>query len=330
MAHELDIMADGTYSMARASNTDQSWHGLENVIPDGADFDTWFDRSGMNFTIHRAPVQFSTYLNDDKQLMESKHVLYRSDNLRPLSVVSDNYNIVQPRQVLEFFRELCSQNGLTMDTAGVIRGGVKFWAMARTGEQLSIGNNDIVKQYVLLATSADYSMATTAKHTNMRVVCSNTFHASINNGEAAVKVRHSREFDANAVKLDLGLMNAEFQSMGYMANEMAKVSLSKLDAARWFAELLEERSMDAEEFDDYINNSRIFKQFWEGYRRGPGASETLWGAFNGVTYVIDHIKGRSADTRMNSAWFGAGATLKEKAWQKALAVINDAQYKVAA
>jgi hypothetical protein len=33
---------------------------------------------------------------------------------------------------------------------------------------------------------------------------------------------------------------------------------------------------------------------------------------------------------MNSAWFGAGATLKEKAWQKALSVINDAQYKVAA
>ena len=329
MAHELDIMADGTYSMARASNTDQSWHGLENVIPDGADFDTWFDRSGMNFSILRAPVEFTTPY-DSTHTMESKHVLYRSDNLRPLSVVSDNYNIVQPRQVLEFFRELCSQNGLTMDTAGVIRGGVKFWAMARTGEQLSVGNNDIVKQYVLLATSADYSMATTAKHTNMRVVCSNTFHASINNGEAAVKVRHSREFDANAVKLDLGLMDAEFQSMGYIANEMAKVNLSKLDAARWFAELLEERSMDAEEFDDYINNSRIFKQFWDGYRRGPGASETLWGAFNGVTYVIDHIKGRSVDTRMNSAWFGAGATLKEKAWQKALAVINDAQYKVAA
>ena len=329
MAHELDIMADGTYSMARASNTDKSWHGLENVIPDGADFDTWFDRSGMNFSILRAPVEFTTPY-DSTHTMESKHVLYRSDNLRPLSVVSDNYNIVQPRQVLEFFRELCSQNGLTMDTAGVIRGGVKFWAMARTGEQLTVGGNDIVKQYVLLATSADYSMATTAKHTNMRVVCSNTFHASINNGEAAVKVRHSREFDANAIKLDLGLMDSEFKSMGYMANEMAKVSLSKLDAARCIAELLEERSMDAEEFDDYINNSRIFKQFWDGYRRGPGASETLWGAFNGVTYVIDHIKGRSADTRMNSAWFGAGATLKEKAWQKALAVINDAQYKVAA
>ena len=329
MAHELDIMADGTYSMARAANTDQSWHGLENIIPDGADFDTWFDRSGMNFTINRAPVEYQTQWGATHR-MDSKHVLYRSDNLRPLSVVSDNYNIVQPRQVLEFFRELCSQNGLTMDTAGVIRGGVKFWAMARTGEQLSIGSNDIVKQYVLLATSADYSMATTAKHTNMRVVCSNTFHANVNNGEAAVKVRHSREFDANAVKLDLGLMNAEFQAMGHYANEMAKVQLSKLTAARWFAELLEERNMNEEEFNDYVSNNRVFKQFWEGYRRGPGASETLWGAFNGITYVVDHIRGRSTDTRMNSAWFGAGSTLKERAWQKALAVINDAQYKVAA
>lgn len=329
MAHELEVMADGTYSMARAYNTEKSWHGLENVIPDGADFDTWFDRSGMNFNILRAPVEFTTPY-DSTHTMESKHVLYRSDNLRPLSVVSDNYNIVQPRQVLEFFRNLCSQNGLTMDTAGVIRNGVKFWAMARTGEQLSIGGNDIVKQYVLLATSADYSMATTAKHTNMRVVCSNTFHASINNGESAVKVRHSREFDEQAVKLDLGLMDSEFKHMGYIANEMNNVKLSKLDAARWFSELLEDRVMSDEEFKDYVDNSRIFKQFWNGYRKGPGASETLWGAFNGVTYVVDHIKGRSLDTRMNSAWFGAGASLKEKAWQKALAVINDAQFKVAA
>lgn len=316
MAHELEVMADGTYSMARAANSDESWHGLENVIPENADFDTWFDRSGMNFNILRAPVEYTTPF-DSTHVMESKHVLYRSDNLKPLSVVSDNYNIVQPRQVLEFFRNLCSENGLTMDTAGVIRGGVKFWAMARTGEQLTVGNNDIVKQYVLLATSADYSMATTAKHTNMRVVCSNTFHASINNGEAAVKVRHSRAFDEQAVKLDLGLMDTEFRSMGYLANEMAKVSLSRLDAARWFAELLEERTMTEEEFSDYVNDSRIFKQFWNGYRRGPGASDTLWGAFNGVTYVIDHVKGRSSDTRINSAWFGAGASLKERAWQKA-------------
>ena len=316
MAHELEVMADGTYSMSRAANTDESWHGLENVIPEGADFDTWFDRSGMNFNILRAPVEYTTPF-DSTHIMESKHVLYRSDNLKPLSVVSDNYNIVQPRQVLEFFRNLCSKNGLTMDTAGVIRGGVKFWAMARTGEQLTVGGNDIVKQYVLLATSADYSMATTAKHTNMRVVCSNTFHASINNGEAAVKVRHSRAFDEQAIKLDLGLMDTEFRSMGYLANEMAKVSLSRLDAARWFAELLEERTMTEEEFSDYVNDSRIFKQFWNGYRRGPGASDTLWGAFNGVTYVVDHVKGRSSDTRINSAWFGAGAALKERAWQKA-------------
>ena len=316
MAHELEVMDDGTYSMARAANTDKSWHGLENIIPEGADFDTWFDRSGMNFSILRAPVEYTTPF-DSTHIMESKHVLYRSDNLRPLSVVSDNYNIVQPRQVLEFFRNLCSENGLTMDTAGVIRGGVKFWAMARTGEQLTVGGNDIVKQYVLLATSADYSMATTAKHTNMRVVCSNTFHASINNGEAAVKVRHSRAFDEQAVKLDLGLMDTEFRSMGYLANEMAKVNLSRLDAARWFAELLEERTMTEEEFSDYVNDSRIFKQFWNGYRRGPGASDTLWGAFNGVTYVVDHVKGRSSDTRINSAWFGAGASLKEKAWNKA-------------
>ena len=63
-------------------------------------------------------------------------------------------------------------------------------------------------------------------------------------------------------------------------------------------------------------------QLMSAYRQAPGqdlptAQETLWGAVSAVTYYVDHIRPSSGD-RLDSAWFGVGAALKEKAWQQAL------------
>ena len=53
----------------------------------------------------------------------------------------------------------------------------------------------------------------------------------------------------------------------------------------------------------------------------PGASKgegTFWQAFNSVTYMTDHLMGRSAESRLNSAWFGQNQARKVKALQKAV------------
>lgn len=321
MAHELSLLADGTYSMARADDTEISWHGLENVIPSAAPFDTWLEKSGMNFDILRSPVCFyddngvSNYMND-------KHVLYRSDTKAPLSTVSESYNIVQPREVLGFFSDLCAKNALKMDTAGVIRNGTKFWALARTGAYADISANDRVMQYVLMATSADSSVATTIKHTSVRVVCSNTLNLSLNNKESAIRVSHSSLFNANDVKMDLGLLDNEFDSFGEIATELHYRHVTLPEARKWYAEMLSGKSdMDTDEVNKYANESRLFKNVWEGYVTGKGAEETMWGLLNGLTYTVDHMRGRSNDTRLDSSLFGTGSLLKAKAFKKAMATV---------
>ncbi len=53
----------------------------------------------------------------------------------------------------------------------------------------------------------------------------------------------------------------------------------------------------------------------------PGADiapGTWWNALNAVTYMTDHQLGRSADTRMTSAWFGLNQTKKLKAINSAI------------
>jgi hypothetical protein len=47
------------------------------------------------------------------------------------------------------------------------------------------------------------------------------------------------------------------------------------------------------------------------------AKHTLWGAVNAITYYVDNVRSGNGGDRLSSAWFGAGHTLKEKAWAKA-------------
>ena len=47
-----------------------------------------------------------------------------------------------------------------------------------------------------------------------------------------------------------------------------------------------------------------------GSNYAPGS---WWNAYNSVTFLTDHVLGRSNDTRMTSAWFGANQARKVQA-----------------
>jgi phage/plasmid-like protein (TIGR03299 family) len=104
--------------------------------------------------------------------------------------------VVQPKEVLEFYRDLTEVSGYELETAGVLKAGRKFWALARTGKESALKGNDVVKGYLLLATSCDGTLATTATPTTIRVVCNNTLSIALNGASSAIKVPHSTSFDA--------------------------------------------------------------------------------------------------------------------------------------
>ncbi|WP_321854018.1 DUF932 domain-containing protein, partial [Paraburkholderia tropica] len=52
------------------------------------------------------------------------------------------------------------------------------------------------------------------------------------------------------------------------------------------------------------------------------ASGTAWGLVNSITEFVDHQRrARSEDHRRDAAWFGAGASLKQKAWDEAMKLV---------
>jgi hypothetical protein len=51
------------------------------------------------------------------------------------------------------------------------------------------------------------------------------------------------------------------------------------------------------------------------------ANSSAWGLLNAVTEYVDHgRRARSPDGRLDSAWFGVGATIKQRALDAALAL----------
>lgn len=303
----------------------EPWHGLGHHLPAQQPLEVWAKSAGMDWQIQETPVRFLTDavggLGSIHTFADQK-VLYRSDTQEALSVVSARYQIVQPREVLEFYRDLTEVAGYELETAGVLKGGKKFWALAKTGQSATLKGSDTVQGYLLLATSCDGTLATTATPTTVRVVCNNTLTIAVNGATQAIKVPHNTKFDAQAVKQQLGVAVSHWDSFMYRMRMLAERKVKTHEAMAYFLGVLCEGQGQG---DGTLTNERglkLVQRLYDGQGRGAeldAAKGTAWGLLNAVTEYVDHERrSRSPEHRLDSAWFGQGAALKQRALEAAL------------
>ena len=314
MAHEIQTMA---------YVTEEPWHGLGNPLTPQQPIEIWQREAGMNWQIKETDVLYSVSGGDGIHLKsnpESK-VLFRSDTFSPLSVVSKRYKVVQPAEVLEFYRDLVSAGGFELETAGVLKGGKKLWALAKTGQETLLRGNDRVKAYLLLATSCDGTLCTTAQFTSVRVVCNNTLQLAVGDSGGAVKVPHSTEFDPQQVKQALGLGLSTWETFVTDMRQLAERKINKFEAMNYLINVLGDSTASLNEQPNTKAIQNVYA-LYSGEGKGSdllSAAGTAWGLLNGVTeYVDQHRRARSPDHRIDSAWFGPGAAIKEKAFHEAM------------
>ena len=310
MAHQLTITNRGQAEMAFVGET--PWHGLGQILLPTSTIEEWRVSAGMDWDIKRTQVQ---YTNGELHDWNENHVLYRSDTNMPLAIVSPKYKEVQPKQVLEFFRDLVEKNGFHLETAGTMKGGRRFWALANTGLGGDVVDGDNINAYLLLVTSCDGGLATTAQFTSVRVVCNNTLQMSLNTHHGArISVRHNTEFNPNSVKAELGLNATEVFTdfMGRMQH-LANTSLSGAQAEEIIEQMFAKKGVVVPIRD--TKGFRTVMQLFNGVGKGSkidGVAGTAWGLVNAVTEYSDfHIRAKNQEYRLDSTWFGAGRALKE-------------------
>ena len=313
MAHELTQRSNGFVEMAFVGET--PWHKLGQELEEGASIEQWQVAAGMDWSIERSPVRFNAQGND--QIYSGQSVLYRSDDNTPLSVVSNRYKPVQPREVLGFFRDLVAENGFKIHTAGTLMGGKRMWALAETGKFGEVCKGDGIGGFLLLSTSCDKTLATTARFTTVRVVCNNTLTAAVNRDVNQVSFSHIQQFDHVAVKAQLGNAVESFGSFMEMVKHLQNAKLSAQEAKDFVSFLVATSVQLADEEYDVTTNrayKKILALFNEEAKGIELVGHTKWGMVNAVTEYYDHFNPtRSDDARLNSAWFGAGERAKNQA-----------------
>ena len=315
-------MAHLVENMAYVGRT--PWHGLGNQLASQQPLEVWMREAGMDWEIRETPVRFISSeagtLGQISSFPDQK-VLFRSDNQAPLSVVSNRFKVVQPREVLEFYRDLTEQSGFELETAGVLKGGRKLWALARTGQTGSLAGNDQTNGYVLLATACDGTLATTAQFTSIRVVCNNTLAVALNGQSQCVKVSHRCVFDAEAVKKQLGISVSAWDDFMYSLKTLSERKVKQSEAEKFIRTLFQPRPEQVEQKSNERAMGEV-RALFDGEGRGahlPSSYGTAYGLLNAVTEFVDHERrARSDDHRLDSAWFGQGATLKKQALELAL------------
>ena len=187
---------------------------------------------------------------------------------------------------------------------------------------------------LLLATSCDGSMKTRAQYTTTCVVCNNTLRMATATDSESVELSHTGVFNAETIQEALELKPEAFLLWQKAAEQMAQYQLSSKQASAFFDlifngpiaadSLLPATFGQIEEQTAERTNRHIDKciELFNGEMIGGNLGarhNTLWGAVNCVTEYTDHWRQtKTMDARIDRAWFGDGAKVKDRAWDEAL------------
>lgn len=308
-------MAHMVETMAYAGEV--PWHGLGHKVPNDLSTDQMMVAAGLDWTVEKKQA----YINvGDRKVAINAQALVRSSDDSVLDVVTNEWNPVQNVEAFDFFREFVEAGDMEMHTAGALRDGQIVWCLAKVKDSFDLFGGDQVDSYMLFTNPHRFGQSLDIRFTPIRVVCNNTLTLAMRSESTGqnFKLTHRREFVADQAKVAMGIAH------------------EKLDKYRDMAKFLGSKRYNNETITEYF--SRLFPASKDKMSKRAGASlEVLhtqpgaefaegswWQAFNAVTFQTDHTFGRSADTRLQSAWFGANRQLKLDALELAVEYANAA------
>lgn len=335
MSHEIDE-STGKPAFAFDAREGGAWHGLGQPIPEeyATDPAKIAEIVGAAYKVRKVPT-FHEF-GGKKNLIPNRIALVRDDTAETLEVLSDNrYNVVQPVEYFESFRDSLEKNQLRISSAGVLKGGRIVFVNAKLDEQFSVNvmGNDKSVSYLAMGGGYDGTLASFGYVSSFRTVCWNTLSANLaqaKGGRSLFTIPHSSIFSGAVLGAALGLLGQEMKVRAEVFNNLAGRKATQQKVAAYFAKVMD---VDMGEGFEKLapQTRRKLEALADAYQNGPGANlqsanGTWWGALNAVTHYVDHLaatRDTTADgperSRFASAQFGTGARLKQKALELAMA-----------
>lgn len=339
MAHNISNVR-GRAAFAFANK--RPWHDLGTQVPDlmktreaiiAGDLD--YDVAAHEIIL---PERILTGRNGEfRTLSEVKlpgvKATYRTDLNIVFGIVGSDYQIIQNREVFEFFDIALGKDAACIETVGALGNGERVFMMARMPEGFEVVPGDRVEYFLLLTTAHDGSGAVKILFTPVRVVCQNTLTAALRGARNVFSVKHTKNAkDALALAPEMLKDSEHFWKKAQEAYKaMAKKQMDPDGVKKFLVELFPAKKKEIEGENGEVkeieaSTGRVENiraevlELFEGKAKGANlAGTTAWGLFNAVTDYIDHSK--TVRTRKDgtkpSNWeasvFGLGSSLRQKA-----------------
>lgn len=308
--HNLEIV-NGQAQMAYVGEV--PWHGLGVEVPEETSPMDMMALAGLDWRVEELE-SFVEY--NGKRVPTGQKALVRDIDSKVLTQVGPNWNPVQNLEAFEFFHEFVEAGDMKMHTAGSLKEGQIIWALAKVDESFTLSNGDNVESYLLFSNPHQYGKSIDIRFTPIRVVCNNTLTLSLGRtAENAVRLNHRKAFDAESVKETLGIAHSKLNDYREMGEFLSSKRYTAKSLDEYLTEIFGAKTGTVGDLTRTGETVRGLMDTQPGAEYGEGS---WWQAYNAVTYFTDHVSGRSADTRMQSAWFGHNQKKKVDALRKAV------------
>jgi phage/plasmid-like protein (TIGR03299 family) len=310
-----------------------AWHRLGVVLPEAPSVGEAIRLAGLDWSVSLQPLAALLSEAGGEEMYHAREVsthraVLRDSDGAVLGVVGKDFRPLQNARAFEFFEPFVSSGACQLETAGALKGGKRVWVLAKLrGAEAEVVPTDSVRGFFLLSNAHDGSQAVRAQFTTIRVVCWNTLNRADRRADSGLedclRVRHTPkvEHGLDLVQRTVDMAAETFRATVADFQRMASRGLPVDGLGKYVCEVLEVTEEERQR--------GIGRKAWEAVRlayfNAPGASiadvrGTYWGAYNALTDWVDHTRGnRGEAARLESAWFGEGARLKQRAYDVALA-----------
>jgi len=245
--------------------------------------------------------------------------------------VGKGYTLTTNRDMLDYCNAL-TDGGAFVESAGSLFNGQRVWVslMLRNGADII---DEQAGAHLLLTTAHDGTAAFEALVGCVLTVCWNTLSWNRSNAKTRVKIRHTVNVAQRLAEASdiIEVAAANFTDLTTIYRNFAMKQLSDDAALKYFETVIRGDSKQAQNTREKIN------ELYHGGQIGASLNSrrgTLFGAVNAVSqYVETEMTTRKhkdengvirsdEEVRAASVLFGAGSTLRDKALDTALAVLD--------
>lgn len=312
------------------------WHRMGTRLDNPATAAEAIAAAGLDWAVSMEPalVQRNGSLIDT-----GRKAITREDTGDIFAVgMTDRYTPLQNKDAFQFFDAVVGAGEAIYHTAGSLRGGRIIWILAKMPGDIGL-TGDPADKYIMLSNSHDGTMGVDMRFCVRRIVCMNTFKMALASDERNTRYRHTTNLmqKVNQTRNFLGLADAYFANFMAGAERLASKSMDATNASDYFADVLNYSPTPEHQQPKIRNTIGELQDLWYGDGRGAdlaSASGTAWGAFNAVSEWLEHHRYATpgtdvwtdnallTDRRLTSSFYGNGAKLEQRAWDKAMALVG--------